>query len=561
MLSIGRDTERWATEVMVSQKPSPAHFHVVATPYISDASTNSQATVLDTYNEDLYTNILRAQENPEFGFSLGPAELWYPILATHPSYKQKLAERIKNKSVAPWNTYSEIDERVADGEAIIRNLWFGTTLAEKWLSATPNTYWAWNAPAVAPQTPQILKDAGISGIIYNLPYKGLPGIYDQLAPDGSRMLNRRKANSPALKSILNLHQTARSQHRFWEALGIESDLLIRENTGRSSESFWMDKSLPLTNAFPPITVTGSGGEEYFDSLQQERAFQFANTPLLSRNTTRHAPWDLLLYPALNNLYIHNRAQLHTSEMFATFNAFHGTPYPFAKLNDAWKKLLYLSHPDRTSSEQSETNYLDHLDVHRSLNKITTPILDGTLQGIANRVNTASTDISSLQGTQAIVVFNATSQTRTNLVSVVLELTNAQGLTVLDLSGNSVPFETRDVLVKSRTLTRATVTFLAESVSSVGYTTYYAVPTGALAQPKELYTPYIENEYLQIHMNGGEIERIVDKTGQLPEQSGLSFNEIVAYHLDPDYPEVLWNNTITRSSDQPSKVQYESTPLG
>ena len=88
------------------------------------------------YLSDLTANILRNKENPEYGFNLGTADLWFPILSAYPEYRHPLKPMLKSGVVAPWGTYTQIDERIASGEAIIRNLWLGKALSEGWLGAS-----------------------------------------------------------------------------------------------------------------------------------------------------------------------------------------------------------------------------------------------------------------------------------------------------------------------------------------------------------------------------------------------------------------------------------------
>ena len=561
MLSLGRDSAKWPSSVIVAPAPANADLYAVMLPSPLNPAVVSQSDVAEQHYAELNTNILRNAENPEFGFSLGSAEQWLPILSVYPEFRSTLGGAIKNRSVAPWSSYGLIDERVASGEAIIRNLWIGNTLAQQGFDATPRTYWAWGSPAIAPQTPQILADAGISGVVHNLPYDGLPSMYYQLAPDGSRILHRRKSNTPALKSVLNLHQTAQHQHRFWQEAGFESDLLIRENTAHAPETFWATDTLPLSDATPPIHVVGAGADQYFDALDRERPFQMAPHFWNSRNATNHSPWDLLRYPELNDHYARNQQQLHAAETFATFNAFNGATYPFAGFNDAWKKTLYLSHPQRTSERLAANIYLDHLDVHRGLSDLTGPILSTALDGIAKRAATDLPGIANTPGVQAILVFNPTGQPRTDILEMTLTLDNAEGLTILDSEGNSVPFEASNLFIRDRRLTILDVRFLAKSVPSVGYTTYFAVPTGVLAQSTKVFTPYIENDFFQVAFENGQIAGIVDRSGRLAEMKDLTFNDVVAYHLLPDEESVQWNNDITRSSALASETTFESTPLG
>ena len=560
-LTLNNETLTWTSSIIAGKVPAPASNFAVALPAMLDAATTSASVRANQYRDELASRIQRNTENPEYGFNLGTVDQWLPVLTAYPEYRNALKPLLNTRAVSPWGIYAPIDHRMVNGETLVRNLLYGDLYSRTWLDAPQKTYWAWNAPALSPQLPQLLDDADYEGAIHNIPYSGLPALYQQLGRNGSTLLQRRKMNSPLPKTLLDIHQIAQRQHPDWEAEGIESDLQIYENISQAPETFWLQNNLPLSNALPPIQVTGSGGEEYLQALQNEFPFMQRQTTWISRDQRSFEALSLLQNPVLQAHHAKSQSRLLNTETWATFAALSGAVYPYNELNDAWKQLLHLSHPERMAAAQSTDNTLDQLQQYRQLHTLTTPILDNALTFLASKVNTRSEAIPNASGTQAMVIFNPSNWTRDDLVEIRLELNEAEGLTLLDPTGLPIPFDFSALHILNNRLKAITVRFLAKNVPSLGYTTYYAVPQGTLVYPRELFTPYIENEFFQLAFKDGNIARITDRTKRLPEITGASFNDIVAYHLNTDSGDPAWTGDITRASNQPSQITLEAIPLG
>ena len=560
-LTIKQITETWSSSIPAEPVPQYAQHHALIIPSILNSSLHDQATRTEQYRTDLSQSIQRVQETDEYGFTLGTVDQWLPILSAYPEYRSALISSLKSKAVSPWSTYTTLDHRIAGGETLARNLLYGDLYTRTWLDAPQSTYWGWNMPSFSPQLPQLLDQLELIGGIHNLPYEGLPSLYRHQGRDASSMLFRRKGNSPLPKTLLDVHDIAKAQHREWAEEGIDNDLQVYENIYHALETFWVRDNLPLSKAIPPIKVRGEGAELYFNGLSNEFSFTQRPTAWVSRDQRTFNAIDILQNPVLLKHNAHAERQLLSAEMWGSFAAMSGAEYPFNAMNDAWKQLLYLTQPEGIAQPQTTHNYLDALQQYRTIQSTTKPVIAASLNHLASQVNTDNNFVAGVPGAQAIVVYNPSNWERNDYVEMRIELNAAEGLSILNASGLAVPFDFKDLHIKDRRLEAITVRFLANAVPSLGYTTYYAVPQGALEYPTEVFTPYIENEFFQIEFDNGEISRIVDRRGLLPEISDTQFNDIVAYHLDPDAPETLWTGDSTRASKNPSKVVFESFPLG
>ncbi|MFP6583655.1 MAG: glycoside hydrolase family 38 C-terminal domain-containing protein [Candidatus Hydrogenedentota bacterium] len=560
-LSHNLESARWQSSVVTAIHPKAADLFFVPLPDDSEQRQASRNSDLVHSQKSIQDKIKLAKENEDYGFSLGPAENWFPVLINDPELRQDLARFRDIRSITAWNTHSRIDHRIVNGETLIRNLQYGTALSNAWLSLPQSSYWSWNAPAIAPQLPQILSDSRVPGLIHNVDAFGLPSLYYQLGLDGSTLLHRKKANTPALRSLLDVHHSSAAQHRFWQLEHIDTDLLVYENHANAPEPFWTENILPLPEAIPSITVTGTGADRYFASLLQNRMFLDRSTPLESRPIQEVNAFGLLSNPELTDRLATIQQNLLIAETMTTLATRVGAAFPYDAMDHAWRSLLSLSTAGKLSGLIPSERKTDYLALMRTLDATIGSVTRDALTQLAGKIHT-QTDLSNEQGAQqALIVFNPTNWTRSDLVESVILPTEGRGLTLLDDTGRVVPFEVLDYTIANNLLRRAVIRFVATDVPSLGHKTYFFINAGGLPQESTVFTPFIENDFYRIEFNNGDIASIQSKRNAELNFSDHHFNELVAYHTvsTGDGPE--WNGDITRSSEQTSTVTMERTPLG
>lgn len=560
-LTHGLESARWQSSVVTAIQPKAADLFFVPLQDVSEQRHASQNSEIIHAQKSIQDKIKLAKDNEDYGFSLGPAENWFPVLTNHPELRQDLAQFRDIRSITAWNTHSRIDHRIANGETLIRNLQYGNALSTAWLALPQSSYWSWNAPAIAPQLPQILSDAKVPGLVHNVDAFGLPSLYYQLGLDGSTLLHRKKVNTPALRSLLDVHQSSAGQHRFWQQEHLDTDLLVYENHANAPEPFWTEKILPLPEAIPSITVTGSGADRYFASLLQNRMFLDRTTPLESRPIQEVNAFGLLANPELTDRLAALQQNLLIAETMSTLATRVGATFPYDAMDHAWRSLLSLSAAGKLSGLIPSERKTDYLALMRTLDASIGAVTRDALAQLAGKIHT-QTDLSNEQGAQqALVVFNPSNWTRSDLVESVILPTEGRGLTLMDDTGRIVPFEVLDYTIANNLLRRAVIQFVATDVPSLGHKTYYFTNTGGLPQESTVFTPFIENDLYRIEFNNGDIASIQSKRNAELIFSDRHFNELVAYHTVPTTNGPEWNGDITRSSEQTSTVTMERTALG
>ena len=121
----------------------------------------------------------------------------------------------------------------------------------------------------------------------------------------------------------------------------------------------------------------------------------------------------------------------SAERFAVFAALlTGSPYPHAALAKAWVQLAYGAHHDAITGSESDQVYLDLLTGWRDAWELGRVIRDNSLAVLSSAVG-------------AVVVWNALSHKRTDIVTARLDEPWPAGVRVCDTDGVELPVLVED----------------------------------------------------------------------------------------------------------------------
>lgn len=533
-LTLGEDTAAFSASVNVLSPAQPGTVYVLTGARLRGTAAEDQNSRVRRHLSQFARQFALLQREPHYGFDLGELGLWRPALDTHPQFREDLSRAVARAACAAAPGYGMPDERIVGGEILIRNLLYGHAAGNALLNGWNAAYVAWDPPAMAPQSPQILGGAGIAGIVTNLSQPGIPELAYRLAPDGTRLLHRRKESSPPPASSDGLRRNAALQRRELLDRGFQTDLLVTESTTAPPEPFWLRDSALLARSVPAIVASGAGAREFLEETQSELRYTPGDIPTSARALTAYQLGSMVTQPDIKAAHASLENLLLTTEKLATFAALLGADYPETAIDLAWRQLLYCSDPSRLGHAATPVIYLDTLAAYREAAEYTAKTLGNATQYIARQVDTYSQAPSQEDGILALVVFNPSSWERTGLCETILSLDEAAGITLLDEAGEKVPNIADRLHVVNTRIAGARLTFVASGVPALGYKTYYIVPRGGLPNPIRGEGVQIENEFIRIIVDperGGAIASFLDKRSSTERAAGL-WNDVLALTEDP-----------------------------
>ncbi|MDR1981748.1 MAG: glycosyl hydrolase-related protein [Tannerellaceae bacterium] len=465
----------------------------------------------------------RLAENQHYCFSVESAMYLGEYLKRHPErYSDILNYTLEGR--LEWGaTASQPYQSMYDGEALIRQVYFGRKLLKKILPGCDfRTAYNEDVPGMAIQFPQILAKAGIPYYQFS---RHEPGFHKWFSPDGSSILgwtpgqyhdktmpiahapteeartkvltdyvNRwddyyRKRNIPPVRLIL--YSFDFSEPVNWDKYMEEWNNGVRNGN---------EKGLPYisySTATRVMDEVAAGKEAKFDELMGERpdVWLYIHGPAHRRALKAGRDASRLLTAA---------------EKFATFNALtlHSfSSYPTQLFDSAWESAIYPDHGwGGNHGDMTDRMFREKFEYARDSGK---KILNESLASISRQIKFKTGYL------QAVTVFNPLSWERTDPVEFTLDVEGRphNHFKLVDADGNEVAYQ----LTSNHTFTGnrdETVTFLfvAENVPALGYKTYYLAegmpPAGNVQIPTTI--PAYENQFYKLVLGNGGIESLYDK---------------------------------------------------
>jgi len=514
-------------------------------------------------------SMLLTEADPAYGIYVSEVpylRLFYDAYLDRREYLRKLAAEGR---VGTAGAYNETVTKLMSGEALVKNILYGHLFHEGVLGNKNNVYVSRDAFGHCAQLPQILAKSGYTGIISSKSARGFPPVFWQQSLDGTKLLHKRVGEAIQSSDELDLRRRLYAKLGEQESLALNADIRFDAGKLDAPTSWFAGRCADLADFRPPIIVSGSGAELYFDSLQADLSDNKVSLPVTARDASYYHQGTGLSRANLKSANRIAENVLVNGSSFATIANLMGAAYPDKALDKAWRQVLFAQRHDALAGTTSDRAYLDLMAGYREAIELGTEVLRNSVSYIAESVNTAQNAPS--DGDRAVVVFNPSSWMRTDHCAVRMEFDGqVEGLALLDSSGQHVPFEVENV--ERRTdggIAGATVIFVAEDVPSLGYKTYYATEDSALPQATVTEGVSIENDYFAVAVDpqqGGGIVSLVDKaTGkEFVKQGGAPANEIIA--LDEDVTrqepasEIYTTGGRSFSRNFPARVRVESGPV-
>jgi hypothetical protein len=230
------------------------------------------------------------------------------------------------------------------------------------------------------------------------------------------------------------------------------------------------------------------------------------------------------------------SRLGVAEMLATVASSLGSPYPLDALDVTWRQVLFGAHHDAVTGTCSDQVFIDLLGSWRHAERVIDGVLDEAIAYVAEAIDTSRLAC-------PIVVFNPEPWSRTEVVSLGLQLSPGNQWSVLDAKGQAVPavFEGRQgghggaLRFLGELPPGGVATFdLSVAPRADGHETPGSGSTWESVAGAE-----IKNEWFAIRSDpaaGGGLASIVHlPTGRELVRADEFANELVVYGEYPDHP--------------------------
>lgn len=257
-------------------------------------------------------------------------------------------------------------------------------------------------------------------------------------------------------------------------------------------------------------------------------------------------------------------------------AFLGDDYPASFLERSWRFLLENHFHDTICACSQDKVYHDAMLRYAHSQQISEKLLERSFKVITNQINTSGAD----ENAAALVVFNPLSDERTEVATKKLYMSveadsRLQDYVVKDSDGNTIPSQIRNQSIREsfqptfwekrypagQRMREFDVSFLAESVPSCGYKTYYLCPGSEdLATDLTVTETGMENTYLKVEINSNGTIDLSDKLSGA-DYTGLHFFEDVDSVCGEYHHYTVPNSQVINSLSQQARVSLvESGPI-
>ena len=438
----------------------------------------------------------------------------------------------------------EPDCNLPSGESWARHLLYAKSYFRQKLGVDVKIGWNPDSFGYNWNMPQFYQNAGIDAFITQkigwndtnvFPYR----LFWWEGPDGSRVLSYFPFDY--VNEVKNGYQLVDWLRQFEANTGLTKMMILfgvgDHGGGPSMDMLDRIDEFKKLDIFP--TVEFGNSTHYLDWIKEH---DLSKLPVWKDEL--YLEYHQGTYTTQANMKKFNRGSevlLTSAEKFSALASLSGRPYNGAALEEAWKKVMFNQFHDILPGSSIREVYIDATETHKEAQEIGSFELSGSLQKLAQHVNT-----SNLRGGIPLIIFNPLSWDRTDIVRVALPKADEAEYAVFDNSGKEVASQA----VRTGRYQRDLI-FLAQQVPSLGYKTYQLKKQKPAAGALEGTKDRIENKFFAVSIDpqSGWIQSIVDKRNGREVLSGKG-NEL---QLLADYPREYdaWNVGLTG-------VRYPST---
>ena len=465
-----------------------------------------------------------AQKDKNYRFDVEDALMIKEYIERHPDKKEIVKEMLNDGRISCGSTFTQPYEEMYSGEALARQFYFGAKWLKDEFDYDANVYWNEDVPGRTLQMMQIMQKAGTKFMMISRHERGL---YNWYSPDGSFVTtfspgHYGNAFGPLQKNFHEAAQFLATSSLDWEKYYTEKSkspvipLLSDRDMSPAIDYSQMitqwqniDELQNENGEYVPAKLPDfviSSAPEFFDALMNE------NPKLKTIKGERPAVWLYIHGPSHQKALKASREGdilLTQAEKFATANAMANNSfanYPEAELRNAWEAKIYPDHGwggkhgditdalFQTKYEFAKTE-AEHI-LNDNLNNLTAKIKTNSNKGIP------------------LVVFNSMNGQRNDPVSIEVKFDESEAfyIELKDEKDLITDIQLSDIIYNPNgSIKKAQLHFIAESVPSIGYKTYY-LKTKKDADSKKLkeFSNEVENHYYKLKFADGGLSSIFDK---------------------------------------------------
>ncbi len=372
----------------------------------------------------------------------GQTSMIEDYLEIHPERKGEIEEKVREGRILIGPLYTQMDEFLVSGEAIIRNLMLGHRISNQFGGPMKIGYLPDQFGHIS-QMPQILRGFNIKyaviwrGVERNSKRAKAESIWE--APDGSSVMLEylSQGYSSALEILSRLEDAKKRVEK------LKQELLPFATTNCLLMMNGMDHTYPQENFTQIMKVTNKilkdGELIHSNPLKFLMEVEESNPPLSRVKGEFRAP-DLLLYGTLSsrmylkqeNFECQNLLERY-AEPLSTFAWLYKMDYPQERLWGAWRYLMQNHAHDSICGCSTDEVHRDMLYRFSQVRYIGRNIISSAVEGIGSQVK-AKCD----EGQHYLLVFNPLSCDRDELIEVDLDTTMDDGFFIVDHNGKVVP---------------------------------------------------------------------------------------------------------------------------
>jgi len=522
---------------------------------------------VDVVHRTFGTALQLMHEYPQYTYTQSAAAYNQWMFEKYPSLHQQIVDRVKE---GRWEMvggmWVEPDLNMPDGESLVRQLLIGKRYFKEKFGADVRIGWNPDSFGYNWQLPQIYKKSGID---YFVTQKMMWNDTNQLplklfwwqSPDGSRVLTyfpHDYVNEIDPVRIATDIDVARKRN---PGARLMMHLYGIGDHGGGPTRTMLDSGIHWTDSARVIPAMKFGtAQSFFSSIETQLDTEHApvwNYKVLAGGGggLPAAPAGKLSLPVWNDeLYFeyhrgvmttqanHKRnmraseEQLLNAEKYSSLAWLSGTPYPQARLTEAWQKALFNQFHDLAAGSGIGVLYQDSQRDFDVVRWTTEEATTKALGAISSQVRT-----NGAAGTP-VMVFNPLGWARTDLATfdVQLPTPSKTRISVLDTEGKPLPFQ---VLSKNTATRSYRLLVEVKNAPSLGYKILRVNPDGASATT-DLHADglTLENSLLRVTVDGqtGCVKSLYNKESKFESiATGGCGNQLQTFQDTPkDYD--AWN---------------------
>ena len=596
----------WETDILLKTQAGSVSFHLRTEPFpLADGTTwfvqgfhvdpvwrDSQSGYEALAFSNMSQHLRAAQGDSGFDFIASEIPYLKPYYDSHPNDRSLIRKMIRNGRIETCGSYNQPNETTIGGEAFIRNILYGRHFHENVLHDYPRVYQPWDVFGHIIQLPQILAKSEFTGTVWersnyrspSIRVPGIPDLYFAQSPDGTLLPTRKVSYGFPVEEGTTRDKEMETRRVLLKDMsdqkqqipGIRYDFRLNATDEKAPTTWMIGRSYIFRNFIPQVRLDANGAKKYFKHVTEQYRTEHLDIPVVSRDVSQYNEGCELSRLDLKTGNRLGENTLIAAEKFSSFAGLLGMPWPETALDAAWRQLLFGQHHDGITGCGSDEPYLDLLIGYHKALSLADSSLTSALLFIGNNINTsypAKGSKGSKGKTIPVTIFNSLNWQRTDVVHTTIRFDKpVRGFRVVNDRGKNIPVTTRFLEKQGRLIKSATITFVADSVPSLGYRTWWIFPDKAI--PSGEHTLHnmenqIENEIFLITADkklGGGITGIVDKRSHkeyINTKNGHPGNELILLKEGSGF-EPAWRFLTTGkkyfSRDYPATVKIIRSPV-